>query len=72
VDKMGGEGLDRLRRRSLLRVADLSSIDTRVGQGDLGLTREGGWPMVLRKDKVEIGNCAGPCAFLEPQATQVS
>ncbi len=26
------------------------------GQGDLRLTREGGWPMVLRKDQVQIGN----------------
>jgi hypothetical protein len=26
------------------------------GQGDLRLTPEGGWPMVLRNDKVEIKN----------------
>jgi hypothetical protein len=26
------------------------------GRGDLKLTREGDWQMVLHKDKVEIGN----------------
>jgi transposase len=37
--------------------AKSSSIDTRIGQGDLGLMQEGGPPMVLRKEQAEIVLC---------------